>query len=203
STGFANPAWTLYQMRLLRALLNREGFGRDRVPDLFFTNFKQIDEVSHAYFLQSYEMKQTIPFSDAALAGIVRWLNNNVGERRWVLAMTADHGVGPKFTKVGAWAIDMQELQIDIAVRFQTRITEIFDSQRPQGFWVDRAALRRSGITRTEIANFLLDYRMRNNVADDLRVPKGYRGMMDERLFRAAWPTGKITSMSDCGAAQR
>jgi hypothetical protein len=203
STGFANPAWTLYQMRLLRTLLNREGFGRDRVPDLFYTNFKQIDEVSHAYFLQSPEMKSTIPFSDAALARIVRWLNNNVGERRWVLAMTADHGVGPKFTEVGAWAIDMQELQIDIAIHFRTRVTELFDSQRPQGFWVDRAALRRNGITRAEIANFLLDYRVRNNVADDQRIPKGYRGMMDDRLFRAAWPTGKITSMSDCGGGRR
>ena len=198
STGFANPAWTLYQERLLRKLLKEEGFGRDRVPDLFFTNFKQIDEVSHAYFLRSTEMKSTIPYSDAALARLVRWLNRNVGERRWVLAMTADHGVGPNFTDVGAWAIDMQELQIDIAIHFRTRVSELFDSQRPQGFWVDRAVLRRKGITRAEIANFLLGYRIRDNVADDLKVPDGYREMMDGRLFTAAWPTEAITSMSDC-----
>lgn len=203
SSGFANPVWTLYQMRLLRKLLSEEGFGRDRVPDLFFTNFKQIDEISHAYFLQSPEMKAAIPYSDRALAGIVRWLDRNVGERRWVLAMTADHGVGPKFTEIGAWPIDMEELQIDIAVRFGVRITELFDNQRAQGFWVDRAALRRLGITRGEIANFLLDYRIEDNVAQRLKVPVGYERMMKERLFAAAWPTEAVTRTSFCGGSDR
>lgn len=198
SRGFANPVWTLYQIRLVRKMLAEEGFGQDRIPDLFFTNFKQIDEISHAYFLQSPEMRAAIPYSDRALAQIVRWLDRNVGERRWVLAMTADHGVGPKFTDVGAWPIDMEELQIDIAIRFGVRITELFDSQRAQGFWVDRAALRAGGITRGELADFLLDYRIEDNVADKLKVPKSYDGMMKERLFAAAWPTEKVTSMSFC-----
>ena len=198
SEGFANPAWSLYQMRMLRVLLNRERFGRDLVPDLFYTNFKQIDEVSHAYFLQSPEMKGTIPYSDQALGSLVRWMNHNVGKKRWVLAVTADHGVGPKFTEVGAWPINMQELQIDVAIRFGMRITELFDNQRPQGFWVDRAALRRAGVTRADIADFLVNYRMRDNLKDSQRIRDGYRAMLDQRLFSAAWPTDAITSMSHC-----
>jgi hypothetical protein len=198
SEGFANPAWSLYQIRLLRALLNRERFGRDLVPDLFYTNFKQIDEVSHAYFLQSPEMKGTIPYSDQALGALVRWMNKNVGKKKWVLAVTADHGVGPKFTEIGAWPINIEELQIDVAIRFRMRITELFDSQRPQGFWVDRAALRRAGVTRAEIADFLVNYRIRDNVRDGQRIPEGYRAILDHRLFSAAWPTEAITRMSQC-----
>jgi hypothetical protein len=125
-------------------------------------------------------------------------MNRNVGKRRWVLAVTADHGVGPKFTEVRAWPINMEELQIDIAIRFRTRVTEIFDSQRPQGFWVDREALRRAGVTRPDIANFLVNYRVRDNVKDDQRIPEGYRAIMDQRLFSAAWPTDAITKMSQC-----
>lgn len=201
SRGRASPTWTLYQMRLLRALLREEGFGRDNVPDLFYTNFKQIDEVSHVYFLQSREMESTIPYSDRALAGLVRWMNEHVGKRKWVLAMTADHGVGPRFEDVGAWPIDMQELQIDVAIRFGARVADIFDSQRPQGFWIDREGLRRAGFTRADLANFMLGYRMRDNVADDVRVPDQYRPMLDQRLFAAAWPSEKITKMSDCRGA--
>ena len=196
--GRATPAWTLYQSRLLRKLLNEEGFGKDKVPDLFYTNFKQVDEVSHAYFLQSSEMRNTIPYSDAALAGIVRWMNNNVGKNRWVLAMTADHGVGPRFTEVGAWAIDMDELLIDVATHFRARVTELFQSQRPQGFWLNMPNMRRAEISLAEMSNFLLDYRIRDNVRDSQTVREQYRARLDERLFDAAFPSNKVTQMSDC-----
>lgn len=196
--GRATPVWTLYQTRLLRKLLKEEGFGKDRTPDLFYTNFKQIDAVSHARFLQSQEMKTTIPYSDQALAGLVRWMNNNVGERRWVLALTADHGVGPRFEDVGAWAISMDQLKLDVAVRFGVRVTDLFDSQRPQGFWLDRATLRNNGITMAEISNFLLDYRMKHNRADGQNVPAAYEARMNERLFSAAFPSHRVTRMSDC-----
>ena len=196
--GFANPAWTLYQMRLLRTLLNREGFGKDKVPDLFFTNFKQIDEVSHAYFLQSPEMHATIPYSDRALRGIVRWLNRHVGKKRWVLGMTADHGVGPRFDKIEAWPIDMVELQIDVALRFGTRVTDLFQSQRPQGFWLNDRTLKAKGITRDEISNYLLRYTIGDNVRKGRKIPRAYRSRENEKLFAAAWPSARISSMSDC-----
>ena len=199
--GFANPAWSLYQSRLLRKLLTEEGFGRDRTTDLFYTNFKQIDEVSHAYFLQSPEMKATIPYSDMALGRLVRWMDDNVGEKRWVLALTSDHGVGPRFDEVGAWAISMDQLLVDIAVRFGVRVTELFDSQRPQGFWLDRATMQREGITMDEIAGFLLDYTMGDNRSDGQNVPPGYETRMSERLFSAAFPSHKVTSMSVCRGA--
>lgn len=198
STGFANPVWTLYQMRLLRKLLNEEGFGKDKVPDLFYTNFKQIDEVSHAYFLQSPEMSHTIPYSDQALGGIVRWLNEHVGKERWVLAMTADHGVGPRFDTVGAWAVNMDELLIDTALHFRTRVSDLFQSQRPQGLWLDMDTMRTEGITLGEMANFILDYTIEDNVRDGQPVRRQYRDRLDERLFSAAFPSNRVTDMSQC-----
>lgn len=197
-TGFANPVWSLYQMRLLRKLLTEERFGKDKVPDLFYTNFKQIDEVSHAYFLQSTEMHDTIPYSDQALAALVRWMNEHVGKNRWVLAMTADHGVGPKFTKVGAWAVDMDELLIDVAIHFKVRVTELFQNQRPQGFWLNMSTMRRADISLEEMSNFLLDYRIRDNVHDGQAVREQYRDRLNEHLFDAAYPSNRVTDMSDC-----
>lgn len=197
-SGFANPVWSLYQMRLLRTLLTREGFGKDKIPDLFFTNFKQIDEVSHAYFLQSPEMKATIPYSDKALGGLIRWMDNNVGKNRWVLAMTADHGVGPKFKVVGAWPINMEQLLVDVAVRFRVRVTDLFQSQRPQGFWLNMEAMRRAGITLAEMSSFLLNYKLEDNLKNGQRIPQQYRDRRDEPLFDAVFPSDKVTGMSVC-----
>ncbi|MEA2517442.1 MAG: hypothetical protein QOG16_1280 [Actinomycetota bacterium] len=199
--GYATPAWTMYQTRLLRKVLNEEGFGKDRTPDLFYTNFKQIDEISHAYFLQSKEMQYSIPYSDKALGELIRWMNSNVGEKRYVLAFTADHGVGPQFTKIGAWAIDMDELIVDVAIHFRVRVTDLFQNQRPQGFWLNMSTMRREGITLGEMADFLLDYTIRDNVRDGQHVRPQYQDRMDERLFDAAFPSNKVTQMSDCKGA--
>jgi Type I phosphodiesterase / nucleotide pyrophosphatase len=198
SVGFANPTWTLYQMRLLRKLLGEEGFGKDSVPDLFFTNFKQIDEVSHAYFMEGAEMAHTIPYSDRALAGLVRWMNEHVGKNRWVMAMTADHGVGPSFKSIGAWAIDMDELLRDTARHFGLDPTRLFLNQRPQGFWVDVPYIRSRGVTKAEISNYLLTYRIKHNVRSGQHVPKMYQDRMRERLFSAAWPSDKNSEVKDC-----
>lgn len=198
SHGFANPTWTLYQMRLLRTLLNNEGFGKDKVPDLFYTNFKQIDEVSHAYFMEGVEMAHTIPYSDAALAGLVRWMNANVGEKRWVIAMTADHGVGPNFKTVGAWAIDMNELLRDVANHFGLDAGRLFLSQRAQGFWVDVPYMRSRNVSKAEISNYLLTYRIKHNVRRGQHVPKRFEDRMRERLFSAAWPSDKNSEVKDC-----
>jgi hypothetical protein len=198
SHGFANPTWTLYQMRLLRNLLGKEGFGKDNTPDLFFTNFKQIDEVSHAYFMEGAEMAHTIPYSDRALAGLTRWMDEHVGKNRWVLGMTADHGVGPSFKSVGAWAVDMDELLRDTARHFGLDPVRMFLNQRPQGFWVDVPYIRSRNVSKAEISNYLLTYRIKHNVRSGQKVPRMFEDRMRERLFSAAWPSDKNSEVKDC-----
>ena len=66
--------------------------GADDVPDILFTNYKQIDLVSHAESMNSPQMESVVRASDEALGDLVRILNREVGRGQWVLALTADHG---------------------------------------------------------------------------------------------------------------
>jgi hypothetical protein len=181
------PAWVLYQTRIIKSLLTEEGFGADAIPDLFYTNYKQIDEVGHNWNLINPEMEQIIRYSDAALDDVVAYLNRNVGERRWVLVVTADHGQGPDPRASGAWPIAMGEVQKDVERHFRAPAGTLLAATSPVGFWLDRRGLEDAGVSAGEVASYLLRYRLGDNVTGD--PPPGYAARVREPLFSAAWPS--------------
>ena len=91
-SGFDTPARTPYQTQLIEAIVKRERFGKDDVPDLLYLNYKAIDGVGHAFGLDSVEMQDSVRYQDDALRELVAFLNDQVGEGEWVMALTADHG---------------------------------------------------------------------------------------------------------------
>jgi hypothetical protein len=193
------PAWVLYQTRIIKAVLTQEGFGADSVPDLFYTNYKQIDEVGHNWNMVNPEMDQMIRYSDAALGDLVTYLNHRVGEGRWVLAVTADHGQGPDPKSSGAWPINMGELQGDVERHFGAGTGRLISSTSPAGFWLDRLGLNEAAVTEDDIAAYLLDYRLADNVTGD--PPPGYEPRLKEPLLSAAWPSALMDRAWECARA--
>ena len=199
--GAANPLWTRYQSRLLKAMWTNEGYGQDEVTDMFFTNFKEIDLVGHVYNYLQPEMRSIVKHTDAVLGQIVSYLDSKVGEGEWVIALTADHGSGPDALKTGAWPIDEKRLQIDIALEFDVRVSELFQAQRPTGMWLNVATMEQLGITGEEISDFLMNYTIRDNWKEDRRLPEAYRSRWNEKVFAAAFPTDRLDEISECAAS--
>jgi predicted AlkP superfamily pyrophosphatase or phosphodiesterase len=104
-SGFDTPARVPYQTRVLMEMIEREGFGADEVPDLMFVNYKMIDYISHVWTVNSPEMKDAVRAQDEALEDLVRFLDQEVGEGEWALALTADHGSIPDPKVTGAFQI--------------------------------------------------------------------------------------------------
>ena len=198
--GVTNPVWTRYQLRLLKRLWASEGFGQDAVPDLFFTNFKEVDLVGHGFNMVTPEMRSTVEHTDDVLGSLVDHLDRIVGEGRWVMAMTADHGQGPAPRTTGAWPIEIEELQRDIARMTGTRGSNLFQSQRPTGMWFDPQVMADKGIAIEDIADFILAYTIGDNIADDRAAPAVYRDRLDEKLFSAAMPTNRLDEVAACQA---
>ena len=196
------PAWTLYQTRLAKAILAGEEFGEDAVPDMFFVNYKQIDDVGHFYNMLGPEMREILRYSDAALGELTAWLDSRVGEGQWVLAFTADHGESPEPEAVGAWPIDTATVQQSMARHFGVDVDALFQNKRTMGFWVDHDFLRERGIALGELANFLLGYRIRDMVETPSDVPEQYRERLREPVFQAAWPGDQTPEIWEC-ARQR
>ena len=198
-----SPAGTLYQTRLIRALLETEGFGRDEIPDLFFTNYKQVDYTGHRFNMLQQEMQQAVHYSDQELGELEGFLDELVGENQWVIVMTADHGSTPSALATKGWPIGTKEMVADIAEHFEVPENQLIDEARVTGFWVNEKSLDSRDITLEDLSDFILDLRIEDNaVAPVDQLPKGYAERLDEHIFNAAFPSDQTDEILQCAKVE-
>lgn len=186
--GFHTPARVPYQDRLIREILRREGFGDDDVTDLFFINHKLIDHIGHVDSMNGEEMEDSIRAEDAALADLIELLNREVGEGRWVLTLTADHGATPDPTVSGADVVSQFKLEQALIERFDTDGDDvsIVDSVQPSGIFVNELELRQERATLADVAAFLMTLTKGDVGASKWPVAPASR---DEPALLAAYPS--------------
>jgi predicted AlkP superfamily pyrophosphatase or phosphodiesterase len=68
------------------------GLGADDVTDYLALSFSQTDAVGHDYGPLSREQLGNLLHLDEVLGGLMETLDQEVGEGRWLLALSADHG---------------------------------------------------------------------------------------------------------------
>ena len=193
-----SPAYTLYQTRLLKALIRGGGFGEDGITDLLFINYKPIDDVGHFYNMLSPEMEEIVRYTDRALGEIVDMLDHTIGRRKWVIALTADHGETPDVRSTGGWPIDIELLQQVVAAEFDVSPTDLFVQARGMGFWFDKDFLRRHGISEEDVSDAVIGLRLGDMVPEDESVPDMYEDRLDEPLFEAAFPSARLDDVWRC-----
>lgn len=190
-----SPVPTMFQTRLVKELLRRD-FGRDAIPDLFFTNYKEIDITGHVFNMIGKEVGSLVRHTDDQLAKIVGFLDNKVGEQNWVLALTADHGQGPDPLSFGAWPMNINELVADVAKEFGSTVEKLIQAKRPTGLFFDPKVLKAKNIKLERIADFLTAYRLRDNATTEIRSE--YEDRAGEKLFAGAFPYNRIDEIQEC-----
>ena len=193
------PVWILHQTDVIKALIKRESFGADAVPDLFFTNYKQPDEGGHDWNMLNPEMADIVKHTDGALPKLVRFLNSVVGKKQWVIAVTADHGQQPDAQLSNGWPISTSELVADVAARFDLDVgSDVFGSAG--GLWLDEDVLASRGLSEATIANYLIRYRVEDNIPKSRsdEIPEEYADRYDEPVLSAAFPASSIGRVGAC-----
>jgi predicted AlkP superfamily pyrophosphatase or phosphodiesterase len=66
--------------------------GDDEVTDYLAISFSQTDDIGHDFGPLSREQLENLLHLDRTLGSLMRMLDREVGEDRWVLALTGDHG---------------------------------------------------------------------------------------------------------------
>lgn len=183
--AWLTPALVDYTEFLLRRMVKAERFGRDRVTDLLFVNFKSLDLAGHAYSYRSKEVGMVVEASDEALRRFVRFLDGTIGEGRWVVAVTADHGQTPYPQDSGALPIRGGELADDIVRRFDNDgdSVRLVDRVGASGIYIHRDQLATNGVTLGQIARWVSDYRVGENLKDGENIPAYYDGDAQDRIF--------------------
>ena len=189
--GFQSPARVPYQTRILREIVENEGFGADDVPDLLFVNIKAADSIGHLYSVNGAEMGETVQALDASLGEIVAMFDELVGRDEWVLILTADHGHQYDPAVSGAFQIGISALAAYLEQRFDgASDAPIVTRARPTQLWIDEDTLATKGLTLGDVATAVMEA-TQAQTADEGVVPTE----PDARVFSAAFPTAAMASL--------
>ena len=193
-----NPAWARYETDVVFEMWNRERYGRDAIPDMFFVNYKMTDIVGHQYSMDSQEMADVLQAQDEELGKIVDYLDRNI--RDYVLLVSSDHGHTPAPQTSGAWPINAQELEDDIHRQFDiSKGKPLIQQKSAVGLFIDREVARQENVTDDDIARFLNGYTIRANSPGG-EVPESHADRGDEAVFEAAFPASDFTDVLSCAA---
>jgi hypothetical protein len=105
--GLRKPGRTYYQavlnspygndllLGLVKKAIDGEKLGQGPAPDLLCISFSSNDLVGHSYGPDSHEVLDTTLRSDLIVKELLDYLDAKVGKTRYVLALSADHGICP------------------------------------------------------------------------------------------------------------
>jgi predicted AlkP superfamily pyrophosphatase or phosphodiesterase len=88
ATPFSNEVLLAFA----KSLIEDGDVGRDDEPDLVAISFSGLDYVGHQYGPETPEFDATIEALDRQIGDLLRTLDSRVGEGKYTVALTADHG---------------------------------------------------------------------------------------------------------------
>lgn len=92
---FALPLGDEVVLDAALAAIDGENLGADHVPDLLFVSLSAHDYIAHGWGHESWEAWDAELRLDAQLARFLAELDRRVGEGRWAMILTSDHGGAP------------------------------------------------------------------------------------------------------------
>ena len=190
--GFNTPARTPYQTELFEQVVTREGFGQDAVPDLLYLNYKMIDTLGHQFSADGVELSDALTIQDENLENFVDFLNQQVGKGKWVMLLTADHGMQRDPAVTGAYPIDIDDLEAAVNDRFSPENGHsVLIDMRPTQMWVRDDVLATEGATLEDVANFVGNLTQGETVG--AQQPRA--GHEDDPVFDAVFPSSLMDQM--------
>jgi predicted AlkP superfamily pyrophosphatase or phosphodiesterase len=90
-----SPLVDEYLVSLVEDALRTEQLGQRDATDMLAMSFSTLDLVGHAFGPESHEVQDTLARIDRGIGRILDALDARVGRDRYVVALSADHGVSP------------------------------------------------------------------------------------------------------------
>jgi predicted AlkP superfamily pyrophosphatase or phosphodiesterase len=117
-----------YLGKLARHLVRELKLGKQSdTTDFLGVSFSALDGVGHDFGPHSHEVQDTLARLDVAIGELLNFLDREVGRGKYVLALTADHGVAPVPVQMADFGFDAgQVATADVAARVETALAELW-----------------------------------------------------------------------------
>jgi predicted AlkP superfamily pyrophosphatase or phosphodiesterase len=158
-------------LELARRAIDAERLGTRATPDFLSISFSSNDLVGHAWGPDSQEVLDTTLRSDRILRDLLAHLDARVGKGRYLVVLSADHGVCPLPEVARAQGWDARRVDPGkVAAAIETFLDGRFPAKQEtaSGRWIeafasnmiyfDRSTLTRRGVSLSAAANALADW---------------------------------------------
>ncbi len=128
-------------LEFAKAAVRGEKLGHHDGPDLLAVAISQIDQCGHSYGPDSHEVMDSVIRLDRALAGFFQFLDQEVGAGRYLVVLSADHGVAPLPERITALRGGVAARRLDSAgarAAIERALTAAFGAPEGQDYWVMR-----------------------------------------------------------------
>jgi hypothetical protein len=138
-----------FETDAMKLMIEREPVGADEITDLMLVNLKTADYVGHRYGPDSPELAATLAALDRDLAELIAAIEAKVGRDRYVIAVTADHGMpsepDPRKGQLRVYTEDIVRLILD---RFDPQQGKLVKQYEPENMQIaiDGDRLRELGV---------------------------------------------------------
>ncbi|MCX7665188.1 MAG: alkaline phosphatase family protein [Gemmataceae bacterium] len=124
---YNSPFGNDYLFEIFKEVVIKEELGQDEFPDLLTVSFSSNDIVGHCWGPDSQEVMDTTIRSDRMFAQLLKFLDEKVGAGKYLLAVTADHGICP-LPEVS------EEKNLDAGRWMNTKYTKLAESHLREKF---------------------------------------------------------------------
>jgi hypothetical protein len=194
----ATPAFVEHQGQVVQDMIRREPLGRDALTDFLFVELKPTDFGGHLWNMVAPEEEAVLRAQDALLERIVEAMDRKVGRRRWVLAVTADHGQTPRPETTGGLRVHPDLLGRRVDAYFGRKLVQ---KVTPSGLFLDPRVLEESGLTPVDVARFVATYRYGDGLPADVDRSAIQRDVLDTRVFAGVIPSTYLAGLTEDQAA--
>jgi hypothetical protein len=123
---------------LVKKAVVAERLGRGAAPDLLCVSFSSTDVVGHSYGPDSQEVLDVTLRADQTVKKLLELLDAQVGRGRYVVVVSADHGVCPLPEVRRARGKDAGRLSPALLITGANRfLNETFNAKKPPLHWVE------------------------------------------------------------------
>jgi hypothetical protein len=124
SPGFwaESPLSDRYLARMALGMVDSLQMGRDATPDLLAVGFSALDYLGHRFGPRSREVEEILINLDFTLGELIAGLDQRLGRNGYVLALSADHGVGTAFEPAkGGTRVIIEDIEERLEELLRTR----------------------------------------------------------------------------------
>jgi predicted AlkP superfamily pyrophosphatase or phosphodiesterase len=138
----------------VRRLIEAENLGGDADPDLLAVSLSSTDYIGHAFGPESLEAEDNLARLDRELAAFIDFLDQRIGRARYLLVLTADHGLAatPEYAAtlgLSTYRLEVKALAETVDAGIATRLNAprgVVSDFDPPTFYLNRAKLEAAGV---------------------------------------------------------